>query len=233
VRFPRTPLEDIGHVERSSTLGRRVREELRSAIMAGSFSPGEKLTIRAVASALGVSLTPAREALYNLAAEGALDMRENGSVYVHELDARRIAELTKIRMPLEGLAAREAGARMPAKELREAERLNERLVAADEAGDFRRVIDLNWQFHFLIYRASGLPLLVRMIESCWLMTGSYLNVLYPDFARDHAGIDNHQRIIEALLSKDPAGLEQAIERDIEHAAGALLKMIQARDHMPL
>ena len=101
-------LATFSPVVKTETLGVRVREQLRHAIMAGLFTPGEKLTLRAVAASLGVSLTPAREALFNLVAEGILELGGNGSIYIPKLDGEAITELTKIRMSLESLAAREA-----------------------------------------------------------------------------------------------------------------------------
>lgn len=217
-------------VERTATLGRRVRDELRAAIMAGRFGPGEKLTIRAVASSLGVSLTPAREALYNLAAEGALELADNGSVYVPVLTRARIEELTKIRSSLEGLAAREAAPRISDADIARAEEINDLLVKADSRKDYARLIDLNWQFHFVIYEASGMPHLIHMIEGCWLKTGSYLNIIYPDFGGSSKGIKNHKKMISALRARDPEKLSSTVCRDIEFAAGALLAMIsQAGD----
>ncbi len=222
-------LLDIQPVERTETLGKKVRDELRAAIMAGRFQPGEKLTIRAVASALNVSLTPAREALYNLAAEGALEMRVNGSVYVPTLTSQRIDELTKIRKSLEGLAAREAALKIGDDGIQEARAINDTLLAADAKKDYPSLFGLNWKFHFLIYQAADMPQLLRMIEGCWLMTGSYLNTIYPDFGRRSTGINNHKRIIAALEARDPDELSDAVCQDIAFSAQVLMDVIE-RDH---
>jgi len=219
-------LESLAPIERTETLGKRVRDELRAAIMAGRFTPGQKLAIRAVASALDVSMTPAREALYALASEGVLEMRASGSVHVPDLGEADIAELTKIRAALEGLAAREAAGRMSEREIAETEALNERLIEADARGDYEKLIRLNWQFHFAIYRASGMPHLVRMIEGCWLMTGSYLNIIYPEFGSMDTGIRNHREIAAALKARDAGRLSRAVVADIDFAAGALLAQIR-------
>lgn len=217
-------LEPIG---RADTLGQRVRTQLREAIMAGQFTPGEKLTIRAVAAALDVSLTPTREALFNLAADGILEMRPNGSVYVPELTERRILELTKIRVALEGLASKEAATRLGDDEIDDLVEINEQIVQADTRREYSGLIALNWQFHFAIYRASKMPELVRMIEKCWAMSGSYLNVIYPKFGEVSEGINNHYQIVRALRSRDGDRLASAINTDINYAADALLEAIRA------
>lgn len=222
-------LESLTPVGRSDTLAQKVRTQLKEAVMAGRFAPGEKLTIRSIAGALEVSLTPAREALYNLASEGVLEMRPNGSVYVPELTVDRIDELTKIRVSLESLAAREAVRRMTDADIAAIAALNDAIIARNEEKNYSALIALNWQFHFALYRASQMDLLVRMIESCWLMSGSYLNVIYPKFGEISEGISNHQQIVRALERRDADRVAAAITTDINLVADALIGAIEHRD----
>jgi len=210
-----TPWTDLTPIGRTDTLAQKVRTQLKEAVMAGRFAPGEKLTIRSIAGALQVSLTPAREALYNLASEGVLEMRPNGSVYVPELTVDRIEELTKIRIALESLAAREAVRRLTDAEIRKLAILNDGMVEANENKNYPVLIALNWQFHFGLYRASQMDQLVRMIESCWVMTGSYINVIYPQFGEVSDGISNHQQIVRALERRDADRAAVAIATDTQ------------------
>nr|WP_281392771.1 GntR family transcriptional regulator [Roseospira goensis] len=203
----------------------RARDQLRAAIMAGRFDPGSKLTIRSVARSLDISLTPAREALYSLVSEGALDMGPNGTVYVPDLDEDRVRELLVIRTALESAAAREAAPFLDAETVARITEINDRLVEADAQQDYRAVIHLNWRFHFEIYRQARMPNLTRMIETCWLKTGSYLNVLYPDYGRTDRGIQNHAEIIAAMQAGDGEHLAVAMQKDIETASHALLGAI--------
>lgn len=219
-------LENLSPLARPDTLAQRVRTQLKEAVMAGRFSPGQRLTIRSVAGALEVSLTPAREALYNLASEGVLDLRSDGSVYVPELTEERIIELTKIRVALEGLASREAVQRITDSEITKIVALNEAIIKTDAEQEYSELISLNWQFHFSIYRASQMDHLVRMIESCWMMTGSYLNVIYPKFGEVKEGISNHLQIVRALEQRDGERLASAINMDINLSADALLSAIR-------
>lgn len=202
--------------ERVETLGARVRDQIRHAIMAGLFKPGEKLTLRAVAASLGVSPTPVREALFNLVAEGVLEMGQtNGSIYIPEFDAQKIRELIKVRMSLEGLAAREATVHITDSDLDEIIAFNDQLSAATAAGNYRDLYEYNWKFHFKIYERADMPFLVRTIESCWLRTGAYLNIIYPEFADHDEGDRNHATIIKALQARDPDWVSRAIMHDIE------------------
>lgn len=225
-------LNQFRPVERSETLADRVYGELRTAIMAGRFRPGEKLTIRAVAKALDVSLTPAREALFNLVAEGALESGPNGSAQIPLLTKERIEEITKIRSALEGLAAKAAAPNLDEPAIGELRELNDALLAANAKGDYERVMVLNWKFHFRIYQQAGMPILQRMLESCWLMAGSYLNVIYPEFGEVDRGIENHLDIIAAIEARDAKKLRDAVQRDIEFAASTLLKAVRRGPPQP-
>ncbi|WP_226623267.1 GntR family transcriptional regulator [Alloyangia pacifica] len=220
-------LEGIEPIARKETLGMIVREELRSALMAGRFQPGQKLTIRAVASALNVSLTPAREALYNLMAEGILESGANGTIFVPKLDEAQIVELTKIRVNLEGLAAREALPHLTDADIDALTEINAEVCKSDEDKDFSKLMSQNWRFHFGIYGRSDMPTLLRIIESCWLKMGSYLNVIYPDYGEIGTGLENHQQILKALRARDADRLCDTIRVDIEQSSGYLIEMIRS------
>jgi DNA-binding GntR family transcriptional regulator len=222
-------LSKFAPFERADTLGVRVRDKLRETIMAGHFGPGDKLTLRAVASSLGVSLTPAREALFNLAAEGVLEMGPNGSIYIPKMTVNDIRELTKVRMSLEGLAAAEATSRLSAEDIIQISSFNDQLIEANQAKDFERLIQLNWNFHFHIYAAANMPVLLKMIESCWLRCGSYVNIIYPDFAKTDAGILNHIAIIREIRKGDAVAVAVAVRRDIEFSAEAFVAAVSKRD----
>ena len=93
-----------------TSLRSQVYDSLRDALTAGRFTPGQKLTFRFIAGTLGVSLTPVREAVRRLVAEGAFEMRPNRSVRVPLMTRDKILELRDIRMAVEGLATEKAAA---------------------------------------------------------------------------------------------------------------------------
>jgi DNA-binding transcriptional MocR family regulator len=97
------------HAPSDLSLRDKVYESLREALTAGRFLPGQKLTFRFVAGTLGVSLTPVREAIRRLAAEGAFEMQPNRSVRLPLLTRDRVLELRDIRM-----ASRASPPRRPA-----------------------------------------------------------------------------------------------------------------------
>src|SRR5439155_6547292 len=99
---PKTPVH--------TSLRNRVYASLRDALTAGRFTPGQKLSFRFIAGTLGVSLTPVREAIRRLVAEGAFEMLPNRSVRVPLMTLEKVLELCDIRRAVEGLAAEKAAA---------------------------------------------------------------------------------------------------------------------------
>src|SRR5262245_1765500 len=100
-------LHELGSVGRT-TLGERVLGELKALLVAGRLAPGEKLSLRRVAEALGVSMMPVREAVSRLAADKALEVLPGRAVRVPLLTLAQFRELTRIRLVVESFAAGEA-----------------------------------------------------------------------------------------------------------------------------
>ena len=210
-------------MERPDTLTDQAYSQIKRALMSGAFAPGQKITIRKMADALGMSLTPAREALGRLVAERALEFGPNRSVFVPNLDRDKIEELYKIRIALEGMAAEAAMKAIDDDQVEELAQCQLRLVAAMDRQDFKTVMIQNEEFHFTIYRAAGMPMLAQIIESLWLQIGPLLNLLYPDYSRGRKGVQHHMEAIKALKARDAKGLRDAIIADLQDGSRHLLQ----------
>lgn len=219
----------LDSIERSATLTAQVGQRLREAVTSGVFAPGERLTIRSVASALGVSPTPAREALNILATEGALETGPGRSIIVPPLSVERLREITEIRVALEGMAAEAAAALLAESEIKAIVAANEAMTEATEAQDFKRAMAKNREFHFGVYRGAGMPMLLKMIEGLWLRTGAYINLIYPAFGLARKGIENHRGAAAALAARDGKALRAAIEQDIRYSAAHLEVELKAKE----
>jgi DNA-binding GntR family transcriptional regulator len=218
-------LKAIDPIDRQETLGGMAHRSLRSALMAGNFRPGEKITIRAVAAVLNVSMTPAREALFNLVAEGILELDQNRTVRIPALTPERVAEITAIRLSLEKLATEAATAIIDDETVDRIEAFHNELVYHFAAKDYTAMIEANWKVHFTLYEAAGMPTLLKMIESLWLTVGSYLVTIYPDFATPADGLPHHEKLIGALRTRNASVAAQAIATDIQFSAEALTRAV--------
>jgi DNA-binding GntR family transcriptional regulator len=200
-----------------TSLRGQVYDWLRDALTTGRFTPGQKLSFRFVAGTLGVSLTPVREAIRRLVAEGAFEMRPNRSVRVPLMTRDRILELRDIRLAVEGLAAEKAAAVATREQAAQLRRIANELLAARSRGDTATDRAKIREFHFALYAIAGQPTLLRVIEGLWLQTGPYMNLLYPDFIASPRGPERRLRMIRAVQAHDAVAARREIEGDIGDA----------------
>ena len=210
-----------------TSLRKQVYDSLRDALTAGRFIPGQKLTFRFIAGTLSVSLTPVREAIRRLVAEGALEMQPSRSVRVPLMTRDKILELRDIRMTLEGLATEKAAALSTAAQAAKLRRIASDLLAVRSRGDTIADRQKIREFHFALYAIANQPTLLQMIEGLWLRTGPYLNLLYPDFVASPHGPERRQRIIKAVEGHDPATARREMEADIESARSYVASLADA------
>jgi DNA-binding GntR family transcriptional regulator len=207
----------LARIERE-TVQDRVYSVLRDRLMRGGFEPGQKLKIAELASALGTSAMPVREALNRLAAERAIESMPNRSVRVPSLSKQSLRDLMEARFAIEGLAVARAATHMDKATLAT---LRE-LIAAQRETDAEHVSEAsagqNRAFHFAIYRKSGSAVLLPIIESLWLQFGPYLRVASERFdGREGRGTNFHLAIVAALARRDGNAARRALESDIGRA----------------
>lgn len=185
---------------------------LRDAFTRGAFAPGDTLSLRVLAEQLGVSMTPVREAVRRLVAEGALVDTPSRTLKVPDFDARRAADLMAARLALEHLVLDQAMDRIDPPGI---DGLAGILARAKDGPDNIPDLLANHDFHFTLYRLSGSEVLLPLIEALWLQYGAYLNLIIarPAAGRiaEHA---HHHEIVAALRSGDRAAAHRALEADI-------------------
>ncbi len=205
-----------------STLQERVYQELRAALFQGRYAPGEIITIRALARALGTSEMPVREALQRLVAQNALRQTATRSIQVMPITLERYVELVRIRGAIEGFAAKLATRFVDAELIRELKQSNFEMTCAIATGDEFGVLQANQEFHFAIYRAANSPQLLEVIENFWLRSGPFLAQAYIAPRRPEEmlirGTRVHDRLIAALERGDAKRAMYAMMLDIRAAS---------------
>jgi DNA-binding GntR family transcriptional regulator len=201
-------------IDRQGNLGERAYQNLRDSISRGAFSPGEKLTVRGIATSLGISTTPARDALNRLIGDGALVNSGPKTVIVPILTIDSLKEITAIRLVLEGLAAETAAMNFSNEEIDSLEAIQTSLGRALDESRYSDALRHNKEFRFSVYARAKMPRLESMIESQWVLVGPSFNNLYPEFAISRQGVANHMAAITGLREQDPSAVRAAIENDI-------------------
>jgi len=191
----------------------RLYRTLRQQIMHGELPPGKALTLRGLAGQFGVSMTPAREALRRLVAEGALTLSASGRVTTPELTNDRIEELAAIRALIEPELASRA---LPRAHMALIERM-QTINAANQEAALRRdaiaYVRTNLEFHRVLYLRAQAPAMLAIIETVWLQLGPTMRTVYARLARREPP-QHHRMIIAALKAGDEPGLRLAIRTDV-------------------
>ncbi len=217
-------------VSARKTVADTVYLSLREALIIGRFDPGQVLTIGALAETFRTSHMPVREALRRLGAEGAIEIRVNGSAYVPAVDGHALEDISRARVALEGLACELAAERISETALRELAELEARHSATAETKDVYVMLERNRDFHFAIYAAADAPVLTSLIESLWLRYGPYMRRLSQHVAPDLGSethepfLRGHREIVDALTARDAVRAREAVCRDITATVALLLTL---------
>jgi DNA-binding GntR family transcriptional regulator len=191
----------------------RLYRTLRQQVMHGEVPPGQPMTLRGLAKDHGMSMTPAREAVRRLVAEGALTISSSGRVSTPELSPERIEELAAIRALLEPELAARA---LPRAHFALIERLaainalNGEAVIRQDAVAYVRT---NLEFHRTLYLRAQAPAMLAMCETVWLQLGPTMRALYSRLRRKEPP-QHHRMILAALKAGDEPGLRLAVRTDV-------------------
>ena len=221
------PISKLVKPLKRQTLSGDVYQQLRELLISGRMMPGEQISLRSTAEALGVSVMPVREAMQRLVAEQALELGPSRAIRIPMMTVSQFREITNIRINLEGFATEQASQFIGDSALRKLEKLNDDFcqeMSLSQPVGFR-LISLNKELHFAVYRAAEMPMLLQLIEALWLRVGPILNYdLRSGSGRidNRTAVDHHSKLIEALKRKDGVGARAALQEDIESAADFLV-----------
>lgn len=199
--------------EHSTSAHDRVYRGLRTRIMHGDILPGQALTLRGIGAEYEVSMTPARESIRRLVAEGALTLSSSGRVSTPELTNDRIEELAALRALIEVELSSRALPRAHMALIDRLQSINnvvaERVAQRDAVG----YISANLEFHRTLYLRAQAPAMLAMAETVWLQLGPTMRALYGKL-RQNEPPQYHRLILAALKAGDEPGLRLAVRSDV-------------------
>lgn len=200
-------------LEQTASAHDRVYRALRSRIMYGEIEPGQALTLRGIGKDYDVSMTPAREAVRRLVAEGALTLSASGRVATPELTNERIEELAALRALLEVELASRALPRAHMALIDRLQSINAGVAEMVSKRDPVGYIRANLEFHRTLYLRAQAPAMLAMAETVWLQLGPTMRSLYGRLRRSEPP-HYHKLIIAALRAGDEPGLRLAVRSDV-------------------
>lgn len=216
------PPEQVVDARPATTVGalhlplrQAVLDALRSAIIDGTYLPGERLVEEEIAARFDVSRNPTREALHALSVEGFVEIEPRRGARVATMNARRAGELFEVRAPLEGLVARLAAQRRTPADLVHLRDVLGAGTAAAAEGRLDELPALNTEFHTSLAVAAGNELLAGTLARLsdiirWVYAARISK-------RSTRSWDEHAAIVAAVADRDA---ERAERRGAEHISAA-------------
>ncbi len=219
-------LQSVLALPASRGLSVDIASRLRAAIFSGHFGPGERMREEALATAMGVSRGPIREALSQLEREGLIVIKRNRGAFVARLSREDLDEVYTLRVAIERLAVQRACEFAEPTEIDELDAIV-RLMAEALASDCteQEAAELDLRFHDVIYRAAH----HRRLYECWTNLRPQIhivllsrNVAHPDFRLLSVAVDSHQEIVDAIRNKNAGEAGRIIE---DHLLGSYERTI--------
>jgi DNA-binding GntR family transcriptional regulator len=201
----------------------QVQQQILKSIRSGQYRPGDRIRETEVATALGVSRTPVREALRRLESDGLLSFESWRGVVVSRLDRQQVSELYAMREVLEGAAARMAARHIDDAGIELLRLLLEK--ARESPDDPPKLAKLNRELHQTIYSAAHNRYLLQTLGQLENALALLRGTTYAVAGRANTAAAEHQAIVEAICSRDAEAAESAARKHIGAARRARLRLL--------
>ncbi|GGE50269.1 GntR family transcriptional regulator [Primorskyibacter flagellatus] len=212
-------------VFRNTTLTEQVYANLRRGMLMGVWKPDQRMSARQLSRTMNVSPTPVREAMMRLVNEGALEMTATREFRTPKLSRDAYAEITRMRMALEPMAAELAAPIISEAEIATLIRANESLEQAVSAEKFDVALEFDTEFHLGLYAAARQPLLLSTINALLLRAGPTRTRLSGEYRKSRTGLGHHKNIITALRSRDGQAARDEIAADLQDGSRVILAVL--------
>ena len=203
----------------------QVYRRLREKILYGELAPGQAVTIYGLVDELDVGMTPVREAIRRLTAEGALVFQGNRRVCLPELDQQDFQDIVFVRRAIEPKLAELAAQKITPEVIDEMRAIDSKVNLAISQGNVHDYMMYNHQFHFTLYALAGSELLHSLASTLWLRYGPLYRVISGKWGTAQLA-DCHEETIVALHSGDPKAVGEAILSDIEQGFSIVQRIFE-------
>jgi len=216
---------------RPPTRAEKLRELIVQEIMTGRLAPGAKLDEQELADRFGVSRTPVRESLRELAASGLVVIRPHRGAAVAGISSERLSELFEALVEVEALCARLAAMKMTRDERAELSAIHEqaRMVVIDDPDRF---FELNDRFHGAIYRGARNNVFDGVVSNLRMRMWTVFKVQLRITPRVPQSFAEHERIVQAILRGDAEGSDLAMRAHVLGSRVAMERLARSAPAVP-
>jgi DNA-binding GntR family transcriptional regulator len=204
-----------------------VINRLRRLILTRQLKPGDRLVQDELASRLGVSRTPIREALQQLASEGLVSISAYKGASVAAFAPDDIEAIYHVRIALEGYAARLVAANISHREIERLQSILEEMKRAFREGEPEELLEVNRRFYVNLYRAIRQQRLYDLIINHLNLSRQYRQLYFylDDLAANT--IDEHEKLLQAVSQGDRDAAEMLVKTGLEATVEGLIRSLQA------
>jgi DNA-binding GntR family transcriptional regulator len=210
---------DLPVVGERQSLREQVAHALRAALITGEMRPGVVYSAPVLAGQFGVSATPVREAMLDLAKEGLVEAVRNKGFRVTELSDRDLDELTEIRQLIEVPTVTRLASAERAADFERLRPLAEEIVTAAESGDLLAYVDADLRFHVELLSLSGNVHLVEVVRDLRNRARLYGLPQLRERGELADSAREHLRLLDTLKAGDKAAVEHLMTTHINHVRG--------------
>lgn len=203
----------------------QVASVLRKAILSRELKEGTEITLEGIASQVGVSSMPVREAFQILAADGLIKLRPNKGAVVLGINEKTIRDHYETRALLEAEAAARAS-----REGTDISAVEEAYLMAEQAledNDSKEYANYNQAFHMAIWAASGNDKIVALLSSLWNGLSMGHRITQEDYAK--ISMFEHKKILEAIQKHDEEKARKKMQAHIIRSMENILTHFENRD----
>ncbi len=204
-----------------------MREQIRAAILDGTFAPKQRLIEADLCELYGASRFQVRSALQELASQGLVEFQRNRGARVRDVSLGEAIEITEVRMLLEGNEAARAAERVTDARAAGLERIAREMRAAVAAGELMRYSELNAELHAAIRAISDHRITAALLEQLRDLTVRHQFTLSLVSGRSAVSLPQHEAIVQAILTRDPAAAERAMRAHLTSVIEALTALAGA------
>lgn len=199
---------------------------LREAILKGELQPGERLMELQLASKLGVSRTPIREAIRMLEQEGLAVTIPRKGAEVASMTLKDMEDVLEVRDALDELAAKVACKRIDKDQLARLKAARDEFIESTQSGDVKKIAEADVKFHDVIYEATNNTKLINLLNNLREQIYRY-RVEYLKNAENYPVlIKEHNAILDALEAGDTNKVTKAMHVHVSNQATAVKEVIQ-------
>ena len=212
------PVEGIDF-ERPESISAIAKRLIRTKIVTGELDEPRIYSVPVLAAALGVSATPVREAMRELAVEGLVEVVPNRGFRVVDVSKHDLDEIFELRLMLEVPAAGRIAELADERSLAPCLVLERRTEEFAHRGDVGRFLDADREFHVAFLSLLGNLRLVEIVERLRNQVRLYGIPLLAQHGRLEGSAWEHRSLIDAVLAHDAAQAVEVMRRHIEHTRG--------------